>query len=34
MGQRGRMVRGLRRSIVLSAVALVLVVTSYALEKA
>lgn len=34
MAQRGRMARGLRRSIVLSAVALVLVVTSYALEKA
>lgn len=34
MAQRGRMARGLRRSIALSAVALVLVVTSYALEKA
>jgi hypothetical protein len=34
MGQRSRMARGLRRSIVLSALALVLVVTSYALEKA
>jgi len=34
MAQRGRMARGLRRSILLSAVALVLVVGSYALEKA